>query len=162
MATRRPSVHIAVPALIVVVLAVIALWRVGSPSVEPSGGETRDGAEGLTGPLTRITETLADNSVGRQATLERVPVQRRVGDRTFWVGGDGENPAFVVLDAAVPVDRIPLEAGAYVTLVGSVRPAPRADAGMNELQIDRATAEAVEKQGTYLHVTTLRRGNPQR
>lgn len=88
--------------------------------------------------------------------MERVPVRDVTSPRTFWIG-TGDELAFVVLDPDVkrgPDVRI--APGAHVTLIGLVRPAPAPGEAMRQWTIDAATAEALEKRGTYLHAIEVR------
>ena len=157
MARRRNVVRLGVPALIVAGLAAVALWRVGAPAADSSAAATSGSSSPLgTPPLTRIADLLAENTTGRQASLERVPVREVMSPRTFWIG-DGDELAFVVLDPDVkrgPDVRI--APGARVTLIGLVRPAPAPSEAMRQWAIDAATAEALEQRGTYLHAVEVR------
>ena len=158
MARRRNVVRLGVPALIVAGLAAVALWRVSAPAADPAvPGTTGTSASPTRTPqLTRIADLLAENTTGRQASLERVPVRQVMSPRTFWIG-DGDESAFVVLDPDVkrgPDVRI--VPGARVTLIGLVRPAPAPNVAMKQWAIDVATAEALEKRGTYLHAVEVR------
>ena len=157
MARRRTVVRLGVPALIVAGLAAVALWRVSAPAAgPPEAGSTGTPSPTRTPPLTRIVDLLAENTVGRQASVERAPIRDVTSPRTFWIG-DGDESAFVVLDPDVrrgPDVRI--ARGARVTLIGLVRPAPAPSEAMRQWAIDAATAEALEKRGTYLHAVEVR------
>jgi hypothetical protein len=99
---------------------------------------------------------LAENTAGRQASLERVAVRDVTSPRTFWIG-KGDEAAFVVLDPDVkrgPDVRI--APGALVTLIGLVRPAPAPSEAMRQWAIDAATAESLRNRGTYLHAVEIR------
>ena len=85
-----------------------------------------------------------------------MPIREVTSPRTFWIG-DGDEAAFVVLDPDVrrgPDVRI--ARGARVTMIGLVRPAPAPSEAMKQWAIDAATAEALEKRGTYLHAVEIR------
>jgi hypothetical protein len=131
---RRRAVVLGIPALIVAVLALAALWRVG----DPSGGEP--GAAG----------TIGLNS-DRRASLERVVVRQLTSERTFWAGAGNEDPVFVVSDAPVRI-----EPGTEVTIVGRVEPAPASDIARREWKVDEATARAVHERGVYVRATEIR------
>ena len=152
---HRHAVRLGVPALVVTVLAIIALWRVGAP-VSPAApaGPVREPRG--PGPLTAIAEVLTRNAVGRQASLERVEVRQVTSPRTFWFG-PADAQAFGVLDPDVrrPAG-LEISAGTTITLVGLVRPSPAAAQAMRQWQLDEPTARLVEERGTYLHVTELR------
>ena len=154
MARRPRAVRLAIPGVIVAVLALVALWRVGVPPASGPGapGSVREVLE----PLTELAEVLADNSIGRQASLENVTVREVPSPRTLWIGADGDR-VFAVLDPDVknPSATV-LGPGASVTLVGLVRAAPAEDAAMRQWAIDAATAKSLRDQGTYLHVTEVR------
>ncbi|MBC7895510.1 MAG: hypothetical protein H7066_08855, partial [Cytophagaceae bacterium] len=47
--------------------------------------------------------------------------------------------------------------GATLTLIGMVRPAPPVEEAIAGWMIDRATAEALVKRGTYLHAIEVKR-----
>lgn len=136
---RRRAVVLGVPALIVAVLALAALWRVG----DPAGGEP--GAAG----------TIGLNS-DRRASLERVVVRQLTSDRTFWAGARNEDPVFVVSDTPVQI-----EPGTEVTIVGRVEPAPESDVARRAWNVDEATARAVHDRGVYVRATEIR-SSPQR
>ena len=151
---RRPrAVRLAVPAAFVAILTFVALWRVSAPTV-PASGKSAE-SEPLTA-LTQIAEVLADNSIGRRASLEQVVIREVVSPRALWIGGD-EDRAFVVLDPDVKnVSRLPFRAGERVTLIGLVRAAPAEDEAIKQWALDPATAKKVHDRGTYLHVTEIR------
>jgi len=151
---RRPrAVRLAIPAAFVAILTFVALWRVGAPVVPASG--KRAEPEPLAA-LTQIAEVLADNSVGRRASLEQVVIQNIASPRALWIGADEER-VFVVLDPDVKnASHVPLRAGVRVTLIGLVRAAPSEDEAIRQWALDPATAKVVRERGTYLHVTEIR------
>lgn len=152
---RRPrAVRLAIPATIVAILALVALWRVTAPVV-PASGNSSSGLEPLA-PLTQLAEVLADNSIGRRASLENVVIRAIVSPRALWIG-DEDKRVFVVLDPDVKnLSGIPVSAGSRVTLVGLVRAAPTEDVAIRQWALDAATAKTVRDRGTYLHVTEIR------
>ena len=136
---------------------VVALWRLGAPS-PPESGETPPAAAtpAPIEPLTQLAEVLADNSIGRRASLDNVEIGETPSPRTLWIG-TGDERVFVVLDPDVrSIDDARIATGARVTLVGLVRPSPRADVAVRQWSLDPATAQTVEAGGTYLHVTEVR------
>ena len=157
---RRAVVRLGIPALIVAALAVVALWRVGPPPKETTTtvGTAGTGAEkALTTPVKTVAELLSNNSVGREASLEHVMIRERVGDRYFWIGEGDAKPVFAVLDPDVKHNAaITLRAGARVTLIGIVRPVPKAQEAERQWYVTPATAMLIEQSGTYLHVTEIR------
>ena len=157
---RRAVVKLGIPALIVAVLAVAALWRVGRPPQQnPAAvGTTGTRAEKtLTVPLTTLAELVSNNAVGREASLEHVRIRERAGDRFYWIGSGDERPVFVVLDPDVKrTTETTLRPGARVTLIGIVRPVPKADEAMKQWHLPEATATLVADAGTYLYVTEIR------
>ena len=160
MVRRRHAVRLGIPALIVTVLTVIALWRVGSPpqnvAVDPGTTEPRR-TQPSVGPVTSIAEILTQNSIGRRASLEQVEIREVVSSRTFWFGPADAMPAFAVLDPDVRRESaVPLTPGARVTLIGIVRPSPPPDQAMRQWGLNDATARVVSERGTYLHVTEVR------
>jgi hypothetical protein len=162
MVRRRNAVRLGIPALIVTVLAIVALWRVGAP-VSPSEPAGRPGPAGAggeaprTGPITTIAGVLIRNAVGRQASLEGVEVRQVTSPRTFWFGPPDGQPAFAVLDPDVRrIGGAEVAAGTPLTLIGLVRPSPPAAEAMRQWQLDEPTARVVEDRGTYLHVTEVR------
>jgi len=160
--SRRVVVRLGVPALVVAALAVIALWRVGPPPV--STGEVGTAGvpapEGVTAPLTAVADMLTSNAVGRKASLERVPIRERVADRYLWIGGGDERPVFAVIDEDVKVGTehsVDLKPGQRVTLIGIVRPVPKAAEAVKQWHVSPATGALIEESGTYLHVTEIRK-----
>jgi len=157
---RRAVVRLGVPALIVAVLAAVALWRVGPPpQPRPNAvGTTGTTAEKvLTVPIKTVAELMTNNAVGREASLERVPIRERVGDRFYWIGSGSERPVFVVLDPDVKrTTAATLRPGARVTLIGIVRPVPTVQEVEQQWHLPAATATIVADSGTYLHVTEIR------
>jgi hypothetical protein len=149
---RRPrAVRLAIPATFVAILTFVALWRVTSPAVPASG----DGSSLDPLALTQIAEVLAENSVGRRASLEQVVIQNIASPRALWIGADEER-VFVVLDPDVKnAAHVPLRAGERVTLIGLVRAAPPEDEAIKQWGLDPATAKTVRERGTYLHVTEI-------
>jgi hypothetical protein len=146
--------------LIVAGLAIAALWRIGPPSQQTATavGTTGGSAERvLTAPVKTIAELLSNNAVGREASLEHVTIRERVGDRYFWIGSGDERPVFVVLDPDVKRHAaVTLRAGARVTLIGIVHPAPKAVEAQQQWHVTAATGMLIEESGTYLHVTDIR------
>ena len=154
MARRPRAVRLAIPGFIVAVLAVVALWRVGAPPA--SSPESAESVREVLAPLTQLAEVLADNSIGRQASLENVTVREVPSPRTLWIGAGGDR-VFVVLDPDVKnLSATALRPGASVTLLGLVRAAPAEDAAMRQWAIDAATATLLREGGTYLHATEIR------
>jgi hypothetical protein len=151
---RRPrAVRLAIPAAFVAILTFVALWRVGAPVVPASGKSVEP--EPLAA-LTQIAEVLAENSVGRRASLEQVVIRDVASPRTLWIGTDDQR-VFVVLDPDVKnASHVPLRAGERVTLIGLVRAAPPEDEAIRQWALDPATAKTVRERGTYLHVTEVR------
>ena len=158
MARRPRAVRLGVPALFVAILMLVALWRVSAPPPVSSEGSPASRPAVLE-PLTQIAEVLADNSIGRQASLENVIIREVRSPRTLWIGADGER-VFVVLDPDVKnLSGAPLRPGASVTLLGLVRAAPAEETAIRQWAIDAATAAALKDRGTYLHVTEVRAGS---
>jgi hypothetical protein len=130
---RRRAVVLAVPAAFVAALALVALWRVGTPpSPEP-------GALGTIGL-----------NPDRSATLERVEVRQLTSDRTFWVGSLGDDPVFVVAERPMR-----LEPGSEVTVSGRVESAPPIAEARRRWGIDDATARAVSERGVYVRASRI-------
>ena len=160
MKRPRKAVRIGLPVLVIGLLALAALWRVGSPggSVATNGSQTTTPL----GPLTRIAEVAAQNSVGRRASLENVRVRSLPSERTAWIDsganvGPGTELVFAVLDPDVKrATDLRWQPGARVTLIGIVRPSPAPEQAIRQWQIDDATAAALQTRGTYLHVTEIR------
>ena len=157
---RRAVVRLGIPALIVALLAIVALWRIGPPPQPPADavGTTGTAAEKvLTVPIKTIAELVSNNSIGREALLEHVRIRERAGDRFYWIGSGDERPVFIVLDPDVKrTTETTLRPGASVTLIGIVRPVPKADQAMQQWHLPAATATLVADSGTYLHVTEIR------
>jgi len=159
--SRRAVVKLGIPALVVAALAVIALWRVGPPpartgEIGTTGAQVPDV---VTAPISTVTELLTNNAVGREASLEHVLVRERVADRYLWIGRGDERPVFAVLDEDVKVDTerpVDLKPGRRVTLIGIVRPVPKAAEAVKQWHVSPATATLIEESGTYLHVTEIR------
>jgi hypothetical protein len=158
---RRAVVKLGIPALIVAVLAIVALWRVGPPpakhtttAVATTGTSP---AKAITEPVKTVAELLSNNAVGREASLEHVRIRERVGDRFYWIGSGDERPVFVVLDPDVKrTTGTTFRPGARVTLIGIVRPVPKADEAVQQWHVPAATAAVIADSGTYLHVTEIR------
>lgn len=152
---RRPrAVRLAIPAAFVAVLTLVALWRVSGP-VAPASGTAAARPEPLA-PLTQIAEVLADNSVGRRASLERVAVREIPSPRTLWIG-TGDERIFAVLDPDVKnVSAVPVQVGSRLTLIGLVRAMPPEETAIRQWALDPATAKTAREHGTYLHVTEIR------
>jgi len=155
---RRPrAVRLAIPATFVAVLTLVALWRVSGP-MTPAPGTTAARPEPLA-PLTQIVEVLADNSVGRRASLERVVVREIPSPRTLWIG-TGDERVLAVLDPDVKnLAAVPVAVGARLTLIGLVRAAPPEETAIRQWALDPAAAKSMREHGTYLHVTEIRDGS---
>lgn len=154
---RRPrAVRLGLPALFVAILTLVALWRVSVP-VPPAADGTAASPPEVLGPLTHIAEVLTDNSLGRQASLERVLIREVPSARTLWIGDTDDDRVFVVLDPDVKnLAAVPLRPGSRVTLLGLVRAAPTEETAMRQWALDAATAARLRERGTYLHVTEIR------
>lgn len=152
---RRPrAIRLGIPAFLVAILTLVALWRVGGPvEQEPGGAGSRPAP---LGPLTDIAELLAENVVGRRASLEHVVIREVTSPRTLWIGTD-DGRVFVVLDPDVKnLYAVPVQAGSRATLIGLVRAAPPEETAIRQWALDPATAKTVRDKGTYLHVTEIR------
>lgn len=161
MARRRTAVRLGIPALVVAGLSAIALWHVDAPverdSTRVVGTTGSAPAETTTAPLRKVPDLLTRNAVGRQAVLDAVEVRERTSLRTFWAGEADQERVFAVLDPDVKrVGGVQVTAGARVTLIGMVRPAPPANEAGTQWGIDSATAQSVADHGTFLHVTEIR------
>ena len=153
MGKRPRAVRLAVPAAFVAILTLVALWRVSAPAA-PASGTSAEPAP--LDALTQIAEVLADNSIGRRASLEQVVIRDVASPRAVWLGGDEER-VFAVLDPDVKnTSQVAIRAGARVTLIGLVRAAPPEDQAIKQWALDPATAKSVRERGTYLHVTEIR------
>jgi hypothetical protein len=150
---RRTAVRLGIPVLIVGVLTLVALWRIAppppaEPAVGTAGRESR-----VLEPLTRLSDVLTANAVGRRASLEDVPVRHQTGRSTFWVGGPDHDLVFVVLDEpARGRARVP-DPGTRVTLAGAVEPVP--DDPSRAWAVDPITARMVRERGVYLRATEM-------
>ena len=131
---RRRAVVLGVPAVLVAVLALAALWRIGGPAPGESGAA---GTMGL--------------NPDRRASLDRVEVRQLTSDRTFWVGEGDEDPVFVVSAAPVQV-----QPGSTVAISGSVEPAPSVEMARQKWGVNDATARAVRERGVYVRATDIR------
>ena len=130
---RRRAAVLGVPAAIVAVLALAALWRVGTP---PDGEPGAAGTIGL--------------NPDRRASLERVQVRQLTSEHTFWAGALDDEPVFVVADRPLR-----LEPGSEVTIEGRVEAAPDVDAARRRWGIDEATARAVRERGVYVRASRI-------
>ena len=158
---RRAVVRLGIPALIVAALAVAALWRVGPPPQQHAADAVAttgsSAAKAIAEPVKSIAELVANNSIGREASLEHVRIRERAGDRFYWIGSADERPVFVVLDPDVKrTAATTLRPGARVTLIGIVRPVPTAEEAQQQWHVSAATATLIAGSATYLHVTEIR------
>ena len=156
MGHRPRAVRLAIPAAFVAVLTLVALWRVSAP-VAPASG-TAASPQPLE-PLTQIAEVLADNSIGRRASLERVVVREIPSARTLWIG-TGDERIFAVLDPVVKnPSSVSVQVGSRLTLIGLVRAMPPEQTAIRQWGLDPAAAKSAGEHGTYLHVTEIRPGS---
>jgi hypothetical protein len=158
---RQRAVRLSILALIVIGLAILALWRVGMPVKESTPVGTSGSTEHrATAPLTAVAELLANNAVGREASLDSVEIREMKSPRMFWAGRVDEERVFVVLAPNVKRDPgVALKSGSRATLIGVVRAAPPADQAVQDWHIDSATATSVADRGTYLDCTEIRPGS---
>jgi hypothetical protein len=133
---RRRAVVLGVPAVIVAVMAIVALWRIGDP---PAGEPGAAGTIGL--------------NPDRHATLERVQVRQLTSERTFWAGPADDDPVFVVSEQPVR-----FEPGTEVTIAGRVESAPAVEVARRKWGVDEATARAVRARGVYLRASRITTG----
>jgi hypothetical protein len=132
------------------------LWRVGVPVSPTADGTTTASKPEPLAPLTQLGEVLAENSVGRRASLERVIIGEVVSPRAVWLGADDDR-IFAVLDPDVKnAEGTAVQPGARVTLIGLVRAVPPEDVAIREWSLDPATAKMLREHGTYLYVTEIR------
>jgi hypothetical protein len=132
---RRRAVVLGVPALVVALLTLLALWRVGGP---PAGEPGSAGTMGL--------------DVDRRASFDRVAVRQLTSSRTFWAGSLDEEPIFVVTS-----EPFHAEPGSEVAIEGRVEAAPPIDVAQRAWGIDEATARAVHERGVFVRAQTIRR-----
>lgn len=158
---RRVVVRLGIPALIVAALAIAALWRVGPPpQPNASNAVATTGpspSSAVAEPVKTVADLISNNAIGREASLEHVTIRERVGDRFYWIGSGDERPVFVVLDPDVKrTTATTLRAGARVTLIGIVRPAPTAAEAERQWHLPMAIGTLIADSGTYLYVTEIR------
>lgn len=152
---RRRAILYGIPALVAAGLTFVALWRVTAPEPTPAGAAPEPRPAPLP-PLTEVGDVLAGASIGRRAALDGVPILEVPSARTLWLDA-GDRRVLAVLDPDVKRSHeARIVAGARVTLIGLVRPAPRADVAVRQWSVDAATARVVEQAGTYLYVTEVR------
>jgi hypothetical protein len=157
MGKRPRAVRLAIPATFVAVLTLVALWRVSAP-VAPTSGSATSRPQPLQ-PLTQIAEVLADNSIGRRASLEGVVVREIPSPRTLWIG-TGDERVFAVLDPVVKnPSLVSVQVGARLTLIGLVRAMPPEETAIRQWALAPAAAKSAREHGTYLHVTEIRAGS---
>ena len=130
---RRRAAVLGLPAAIVAVLALAALWRVGTPPVGESGAA---GTIGL--------------NPDRRASLDHVQVRQVTSEHTFWAGTLDDEPIFIVADRPIRV-----EPGSEVRIEGRVEAAPDVDAARRRWGIDDATARAVRERGVYVRASQI-------
>jgi hypothetical protein len=160
---RRSVARLGVPGLLVAVLALVALWRIGPsvPGKSDAVGTAGHDAGGVLGPLTRLSDVLTANAVGRHASLENIPVREVTSASTFWAGEPGGDPVFIVLDPTVRRPPGGLEPGERLTLIGTVAPAPDPAEAARAWGVDQTIARAVTDRGVYLRATeVIPRGKP--
>ena len=157
MGKRPRAVRLAIPATFVAVLTLVALWRVSAP-MAPTSGSATSPSQPLQ-PLTQIAEVLADNSIGRRASLEGVVVREIPSPRTLWIG-TGDERVFAVLDPVVKnPSLVSVQVGSRLTLIGLVRAMPPEETAIRQWALDPAAAKAAREHGTYLHVTEIQAGS---
>jgi hypothetical protein len=157
MGKRPRAVRLAIPATFVAVLTLVALWRVSAPFA-PAAGSGAPRPQPLQ-PLTQIAEVLADNSIGRRASLEGVVVREIPSARTLWIG-TGDERVFAVLDPVVEnPSLVSVQVGSRLTLIGLVRAMPPEETAIRQWALDPAAAKSAREHGTYLHVTEIRPGS---
>jgi hypothetical protein len=132
---RRRAVVLGVPALVVALLTLLALWRVGTPR----GGEP--GSAGTMGL-----------DVERRASFDRVTVRQLTSSRTFWAGAIDEDPIFVVVSTPFRA-----EPGSEVSIEGRVEAAPPIEVARREWNVDEATARAVHERGVFVRAREVRK-----
>jgi hypothetical protein len=132
---RRRAVALGVPALVLALLTIVALWRVGAPR---SGEPGSAGTMGL--------------DVDRRASFERITVRQLTSSRTFWAGSLDEEPVFVVVNQPLH-----LEPGNDVAIEGQVEPAPPVEVARREWNVDEPTARAVLERGVYVRARAVRK-----
>jgi hypothetical protein len=138
------------------VLTFAALWRVGSQNTQVTPPTAPGEKRAPLPALTQLNEVRATAAVGRRASLENVRIREIPSARTLWIGAEGDR-VFVVLDPDVKKSHeARLAEGARITLIGLVRPSPRADVAIRQWSVDPATAQIVEQGATYVHATEVR------
>jgi len=130
---RRRAVVLGVPAVIVAVLALAALWRLGAPIGSEPGA----------------TGTIGLNPDHR-AVVHQLEVRQLTSDQTFWAGPLDDDPIFVVSDRPLRI-----EAGSRVTIEGRLEAAPPSDIARREWRVDDETARAVSARGVYLRASRI-------
>ena len=144
--------RLGIPALIVAVLAIIALWRVGPPPDKAAPvATTGSGPEKVLGaPIEDAAELLSNNSVGREASLEHVQVRELVGGRGLWIGSAGIGP-YSAPRSRRQARRSGRTAGGNASHPRRHCPAgPTAADAEQRWQVPAAQATLIEQSGTYL------------
>jgi hypothetical protein len=154
---RQRAVRIGIPVLVVGGLTFVALWQVTSrpPAARTAAAPAPGGAP--LPPLTQAADVISGAAVGRRASRENVPILAMPSARSLWIAADTDRRVMAVLDPDVKRSHeARVAAGARVTLIGLVRPAPSADVAVRQWSIDAETARFVEQAGAYLYVTEIR------
>ena len=139
MPRRRHVVRLAIPGLLVLGLAVAALWRIGQPITDPQQAIATSG------------------NLEREASLERIEVRQVVGRTAFWAGSIDQKPVFVVLGPETRLARgVTIRPGRRVTVVGEVRALPSPADMARQWFLDAATVRQVEEVGSYVYAFEIR------
>lgn len=157
--TGTLGIRLGVPALLVLALLLVALWRIGpSPATR-----TAIGTSGtvppfpIDGPLVRVADTLLANSIGREASLDHVIIREMTGPDSFWAGGIDDQLVFVLLRPDVKLARgVEIQEGNEVTLTGVVRAAPDESEAVSRWHVSPATAKSLKEIGTYIEAGQVR------
>jgi hypothetical protein len=132
---RRRAVALGIPAAIVAVLAIVALWRVGGTPQREAGA----------------TATIGLNP-DRRVSLEKVEIRQLTSARSFWAGDADGDPVFVVMSTPVP-----WEPGTEVAVEGSLEAAPEPAIAKREWSVNEAVARAVHEKGVYVRASEVTR-----
>lgn len=103
-----------------------------------------------------LTSPDKQSYVGRQITLNNVPVQGSAGHNGYWIGPNGEHRLLVV---GVNSGALKLHPGELVSVNGTVERAPTAQQAQAEWGLSSDDAQRLEKDGVYVQAGQMQASN---
>ena len=125
----------------------------------PNGGAAgaqRLEAQQMTGPGVHILDANNKQSfIGKPFSAQDVPVQKKVNDRTLWIGGAGGAPMLAIVKPSVNLSGIDVAQAKVIDGAGTVEKAPSEAQAKSQWSLSAQDADRLKQEGVYIELSQL-------